>query len=78
MALDLDNKTPTFNVKLEFDGIEANTPLEAVKKVLSWMEDKDGIGGYETFIYEVTDEETLDITHIDLSAGDDEGAVLPK
>ena len=62
----IDNK-PTFSVKLEFTDIEAKNPLEAVKKVLAWIENQDNTGGAETFIYDVLNEETLETFSVDLS-----------
>lgn len=69
------DSTPTFTVKLEFTDIEAKNPLEAVKKILSWIENEDGTGGADTFAYDVINEETLEEFTVDMS---EEDAVLPN
>ena len=55
----IDDKQ-TFTVKLEFEGIDAKNPLEAVKRILSWIQNEDEMGGAESFIYDVTNESTLE------------------
>ena len=64
--------TATFTVKLEFTDIDAKNPLEAVKKVLRWIENHDGLGGADTFCYDVTNEETKEEFIVDMSQEDDE------
>jgi hypothetical protein len=73
----IDNK-PTFSVKLEFTDIEAKNPLEAVKKVLAWIQNQDNTGGAETFIYDVLNEETLETFSVDLSEEEENQVYLNK
>lgn len=72
----IDEK-PTFTVKLEFTDIEAKNPLEAVKKILRWIENEDGLGGANTFIYDVLNESTLETFTVDMSE-DEENKVYKK
>jgi hypothetical protein len=71
----IDNTT--FTVRLEFTDIDAKNPLEAVKKILCWINNTDEIGGAETFIYDVINEETSEEFTVDMSEKE-EDAVLPK
>jgi hypothetical protein len=67
----------TFTVKLEFECVSAETPLEAVQKLLDWIKDKDGLGGAETFVYDVTNEITSEEYTVDPSE-DEENKVYKK
>lgn len=71
------DEATTFTVKLEFTDINAKNPLEAVKKILRWIENEDGLGGAETFIYDVTNEITSEEYTVDPSE-DEENKVYKK
>jgi len=62
----------TFNVVFEIE-IEANTPLEAAKKVQDWLQNKKD--NWQYYVQE-SDRKNAEILSIDLSE-DDEDAVLP-
>jgi len=72
----IDN-TPSFTVRLEFTEIDAKNPLDAVKKILRWIENADRMGGAETFTYDVINEKTLEEFTVDMSE-EEKDAVLPK
>ena len=72
----IDNR-PTFTVRLEFTDIDAKSPLDAVKKILRWINNDDNMGGAETFTYDVINEETLEEFTVDMSENEKD-AVLPK
>ena len=61
----------SFKVSITFDGIEAENPLEAAKKIVEWLKD-----GAENMIFDVMDEATEDAFTVDL-AEEDNDAVLP-
>jgi hypothetical protein len=69
----IDSKT-TFTVKLEFTELEAKNPIEAVKKVLSLIQNENAI---ESSVFEVTNEETLEEFVFDLSEYE-ENLIVPK
>lgn len=60
-----------YTIKLEFNGVESSTPLEAVKKVLEWIEE-----GANVMTYNVEDENSTEKFTVDLGE-EDEDAVLP-
>jgi hypothetical protein len=64
----------SFKVSITFDGIEAENPLEAAKKIVEWLKDEND--GAENMIFDVMDEATEDAFTVDL-ADEDEAAVLP-
>ena len=72
----IDSKT-TFTVKLEFTDLEAKNPIEAVKEVLSLIQNEKGINAIESFVFEVTNEETLEEFVFDLSEYE-ENLIVPK
>ena len=61
----------TYSVSLSFTDIQADSPLEAAKKIVEWLKDAN------TMIYDVEDELTGNKFTVDL-AEDDEDAVLPN
>ena len=67
----------TFSVKLEFTDIEANTPQEAVNKIVSWIKGEDDFGGVDEMVFEVQDETTQEKFTVDLSE-EEEDQVLPN
>ena len=66
-----EDNLQTYSISLTFTDISANNPLEAVKKILDWLEDAN------TMIYDVEDELTGEKFTVDLSE-DDDNAVLPN
>lgn len=66
-----EDNLQTYSISLTFTDISANNPLEAVKKILDWLEDAN------TMIYDVEDELTGEKFTVDLSE-DDADAVLPN
>ena len=64
----------SFKVSITFDGIEAENPLEAAKKIVEWLKDEND--GAENMIFDVVNEATDDAFTVDL-AEEDEEAVLP-
>ena len=66
-----EDNLQTYSISLTFTDISANNPLEAVKKILDWLEDAN------TMIYDVEDELTQEKFTVDLSE-DDADAVLPN
>ena len=64
----MSNKT--FTVSLTFEGLSAENPLDAAKKILEWIQD-----GADAMTYDVKDEATGEAFTVDLSE-DDEDAVL--
>jgi len=70
-------ESPSFEVILRFEAVDAKDPLAAAKKVLDWIEGNDGMGGAAVMIYEVNNELNGNKFTVDLSENDDE-AVLPN
>jgi hypothetical protein len=66
-----EDNLQTYSISLTFTDIQADNPLEAVKKILDWLEDAN------TMIYDVEDELTGEKFTVDLSE-DDDNAVLPN
>jgi hypothetical protein len=66
-----EDNLQTYSISLTFTDIQADNPLEAVKKILDWLEDAN------TMIYDVEDELTGNKFTVDLSE-DDDNAVLPN
>jgi hypothetical protein len=62
----------SYQIVLRFTDIEEANPLDAVKKILQWIDE-----GADTMIYEVKDENSDEKWTVDLSE-DDEYAVLPN
>ena len=71
MTDNTEDNLQTYSISLTFTDISADNPLEAVKKILDWLEDAN------TMIYDVEDELTGDKFTVDLSE-DDDNAVLPN
>lgn len=61
----------TYTVSLTFTDIQADSPLEATKQIVKWIED-----GVNEMIFDVTDEETNDKFTVDLDG--EEPTVLPN
>lgn len=57
----------TFTVQVGFEGIEANSPMEAAQIAAKWLTDDDG--GAELMVYQVKDEESKEKTLVDLHFG---------
>jgi hypothetical protein len=67
--IEVSQDVTTFKVNLVFTDVQAKKPIEAVKKILKWLEDAN------TMAYEVENELTGEKFTVDLSE-DDENAVL--
>lgn len=64
----------TYNVKIQFEEIEAKDPLDAAKTICRWLLRDNGAND---MVYDVVDEQTKEEFTVDLSE-DDENAVLPN
>jgi hypothetical protein len=74
---DAEKLAPSFKVSLNFESIDAQTPQDAVKTIVSWISGGGSGGGVNQMIFDVENEITGEKFTVDLSE-DEEDQVLPN
>lgn len=63
----------TFTVSLEFNQIQAESPLEAAKEIKHWLRDP-----FSDYVYDVIDEDTNEKYSVDLDESDEDIVIKHK